>query len=165
MKHFFIFFFVIIGCYAKSQEVVYIDAMPTTDVEAIDTMSFADSLLQAAFIYKGVRYQYGGMSSNGMDCSGFICSVYRDLNKNVPHSSTSLSQIGEKIPADLLEPGDLLFFKGRSANSVGHVAMVSKIKDGLVYMIHASTSKGVIEEILQHNDYFMARWLFNKRVR
>lgn len=167
MKRIFTFFFIIIGFAAASQEAVYIDATESTYVNPNEDsdIRWADSLVKAAFIYEGVNYRYGGMGTEGMDCSGLICRVFSDLNVKVPHSSTSLSKIGKYIDADLLQRGDLLFFKGRSENSVGHVAMVSKVENGLIYMIHSSTSRGVIEEILQQSDYFMDRWLFNKRIQ
>jgi cell wall-associated NlpC family hydrolase len=166
MKHVFTIFFIIITFAATSQEVIYVDVAETSHTKLeVDSFSLADSLVYAAFNYEGVNYRYGGMGLDGMDCSGLICRTFSDLNIKVPHSSYSLSLLGEYIDADLLERGDLIFFKGRSANSVGHVAMVSKIENDLIYMIHSSTSRGVIEEVLQHNAYFMERWLFNRRIQ
>jgi cell wall-associated NlpC family hydrolase len=167
MKQVLSFFFIIISCTASSQEQVYIDTPQSTysnPVKDFIALSMADSIVKTAFQYEGVSYRYGGMSFAGMDCSGFICKVFSEFNIIVPHSSYALSKLGDYIGADFLEKGDLIFFKGSSANSVGHVAMVSKIVDGLIYIIHASTSRGVIEEVLQHSDYFMNRWLFNRRL-
>ena len=166
MKYVFTFFFIITGFAGLSQGVVYIDTTESTYLAPLEdsSSSIADDLVRTAFSFEGVNYKYGGMGRDGMDCSGLICRVFSDLNMKVPHSSASLSQLGEYVNADYLQRGDLLFFKGHSSNSVGHVAMVSKIVNGKIFMIHSSTSRGVIEEVLQDSEYFMKRWLFNKRI-
>lgn len=131
-----------------------------------DSLKFSklDSVIDMAMNYQGVRYRYGGMNFEGMDCSGLVCAAYEHVNIRLPHSSTTLSKMGEAIEADRLEKGDLIFFKGRNSSSVGHVAIVTRIVDGLIYIVHATSSRGVIEEVLQDNSYFMKRWLFNRRI-
>lgn len=153
--------------YSQDSLSISIDELSIEDSLSIPTsLKVQDSVLIQAFSFKGVPYKIGGMSQQGMDCSGLICKSFGALNLKLPHSSGELSKLGTYIEADSLQVGDLLFFKGRSinTNSVGHVAMVSKISDGLIYIIHATNSRGVIEEILQKNTYFMDRWLFNKRI-
>ncbi|MCB0509744.1 MAG: C40 family peptidase [Bacteroidetes bacterium] len=144
----------------NSEDSVKLINSPTLEFKA------QDSVLNQAFSYQGVPYKIGGMSQQGMDCSGLICKSFGALNLKLPHSSGELSKLGNYVEADSLQVGDLIFFKGRSMNtpSVGHVAMVSKLSNGFIYIIHATNSKGVIEEILQKNSYFMDRWLFNKRI-
>ena len=123
-----------------------------------------DSIVNKAQQFRGVKYKYGGTNYNGMDCSGLICTAFQSVNINLPRSSSAIAQKGEFIEADYLQVGDLMFFKGYSSNSIGHVAMVSKIIDGDVFIVHATTSRGVIEEKLANNDYFMKRWIYNKRI-
>lgn len=147
-----------------SQDSIYISNLDTTFFYSAIQLTKQDSIVDKALEYNGVRYAYGGMGRNGMDCSGLICLAFKNVNIEVPHGSSSLAQMGESIEADNLAKGDLIFFQGRSSNSIGHVAIVSKIVDGLIYIVHATSSRGVMEEILQYNDYFMKRWLFNKRL-
>ena len=63
------------------------------------------------------------------------------------------------IAPDAIRPGDLVFF-GSSPNSINHVGIAS----GRDRMVHASTSRGVVEESFRENDYFRKRYLFARRV-
>lgn len=128
------------------------------------TISRIDSVVSVALEFKGVPYRYGGNNMYGVDCSGLVCLAYESVNIDLPRSSSQLALQGQAIIADSLKQGDLIFFKGRSNNHVGHVALVSKIIDGALYIIHATSSGGVIEENLYENAYFMKRWLFNRRI-
>lgn len=130
----------------------------------IKSPSKIKTILETAKQYHGVKYKYAGSDYNGMDCSGFICTAFQSADIHLPRSSSAIALEGEYVEADYLQTGDLIFFKGRSASSIGHVAMVSKIEDGSIYIVHATTSRGVIEEKLENNTYFLNRWLFNKRI-
>lgn len=104
----------------------------------------AASLIALARRFMGRPYLWGGTSAHGVDCSGFMKTVFyrhgiilsRDANQQVLH--------GREIPfqgeVQLLEPGDLLFF-GRAATAdrgerVSHVGMY--IGDGR--FIHSAGS-------------------------
>ncbi|MCB9227172.1 MAG: C40 family peptidase [Chitinophagales bacterium] len=147
---------------ANSQQLDSIDYQHTN--ASILPDSTVKLILQTGNTYMNTPYKYAGTNKNGMDCSGFVCTAYKSANISLPHSSSEISKKGIYVTADNLQAGDLIFFKGRSNSTINHVAMVSKIKDGLIYIIHATTSKGVIEEVLQQSKYFNDRWLFNKRI-
>ena len=123
-----------------------------------------DSVINRALQFEGVNYRYGGMSENGVDCSGLVCIAYDHINIPLAHSSSIMDAMGMEVEADDLQIGDLIFFKGRTNNTVSHVAIVSKIVDGFIHIAHSTIRRGVIEEILQNNSYFMKRWLFNRRI-
>lgn len=149
----------------KAQESIYsFDGNTENHLYAVTFSNKVDSVLETAMKFNGVRYKYAGADYNGMDCSGLVCTAFQSANVKLPRSSSAIAQYGEYVEADSLQSGDLMFFKGRSSSSIGHVAIVSKIKDGSIYILHATTSKGVIEEKLENNAYFLNRWLFNKRV-
>jgi probable lipoprotein NlpC len=74
--------------------------------------------------YLGVPYRYGGADRNGLDCSGFVYASFKDaLSVAVPRSTTALHAWAEKIPSELLEPGDLLFFKTTNTGNISHVGI------------------------------------------
>jgi probable lipoprotein NlpC len=81
-----------------------------------------NKLLLAAESYRGIPYRYGGIDRNGLDCSGLIYASFKDsLAISVPRSASALYSWTEKINADALQPGDLVFFitQGRNISHVG----------------------------------------------
>jgi len=81
-------------------------------------------VINSAIKYKDTPYIYGGITSSGLDCSGLICLSFKDaLGINLPRSALGLYSWTEKIPLDKAQPGDLLFFKTDSTDSITHVAL------------------------------------------
>ena len=110
----------------------------------------------------GSKYRYGGASPRGFDCSGLTHYVFDKHNINLPRTSSEQYRIGKKISRLEARPGDLVFFidKGR----INHVAIVSQIKRGDLYMIHSTTSAGVIEENMNESSYWSRRYKAIRRV-
>jgi cell wall-associated NlpC family hydrolase len=124
-----------------------------------------DSMMSRAYECLGIRYQYGGNTTKGFDCSGFVNYVYSAFGISLPRSSHEIALLGEKVAFDDLQPGDLVFFKGSRTSStrVGHVGMVIEKTESGFKMIHASVAKGV--RIDNYSDpYYKARFLFGKRL-
>jgi hypothetical protein len=71
---------------------------------------------------------------------------------------------GKPVSAQQLQPGDLVFFKAstKSSGKITHVGIVTEVSKDNARFIHASTSKGVIE-----NDLLTGYWkpLLVKAVR
>jgi cell wall-associated NlpC family hydrolase len=88
----------------------------------------------------GTRYQYGGFTKAGIDCSGFVKTLFRDVyNIDLAHSSDGQYQQVQKTKSKNAQEGDLLFFRTRGRR-ISHVG-VYLWND---YFVHASTSKGVV---------------------
>jgi len=87
----------------------------------------------------GVPYMSGGSSKNGVDCSGFVSSVYMEKEGiYLPRTTTDEFKLGKSVDKTNLAIGDLVFFGERG--NVNHVG----IYVGKGNFIHASTSKGVM---------------------
>ncbi|MDY0054683.1 MAG: C40 family peptidase [Methyloversatilis sp.] len=71
----------------------------------------------------GIRYRFGGNTpQSGFDCSGFVRHVFSDaLGVLLPRTAVEMARVGETIPKDELQPGDLVFFNTlrRSFSHVG----------------------------------------------
>jgi len=88
----------------------------------------------------GSPYKYGGNSTSGTDCSGFVQHVYtHHYRKAIPRSSEQMMLQSKKIGKNALKEGDLLFFK-TGGNKTDHVGM--HLTE--TYFVHASTKRGVI---------------------
>lgn len=83
-------------------------AIPSTasaEQDRSDMLFYALSLI-------GTAYKYGGDSPlTGMDCSGFVNYVYRNVTGlELPRTTQDLSVTGEPINEKDLRLGDLVFF-------------------------------------------------------
>ena len=89
----------------------------------------------------GVPHVMGGMTMSGVDCSGFVYNVYKDVyGISLPRNSQDIEKVVDPInDRKKLEEGDLVFFNGRSGK-VNHVGIY--IKDDT--FVHTSTSRGVM---------------------
>lgn len=85
--------------------------------------------------FLGLPYTWGGRSSFGYDCSGFVQMLYNQIGIDLPRDSKDQVQDTrfQTIAIDSLHPGDLIFF-GKSAERIMHVGMY--IGDG--QFIHSS---------------------------
>lgn len=101
-------------------------------------------LINVAKTYQGIRYVWGGMSENGMDCSGFVKTAFNTFNINLPRTSKDMASVGEKVNKHDARPGDLIFFKNNGSRVINHVGIIIEVKDNneLVF-IHSASSKGV----------------------
>lgn len=117
-------------------------------------------LRQVLNSYLGTPYRYGGMSRDGVDCSGLVCLVFRELwNKELPRSATGMAAIGSEVRLNDARPGDLLFFRWRFAGGPDHVG----IYIGGGRFVHASTRLGVIESTLA-DEYYGSHFIAMRRV-
>lgn len=109
----------------------------------------SQSLLNEASQWLGTPYKYGGVTKDGVDCSGFVMQVYlSSLAIKLPRNSKEQSDYCTPTKKAELVPGDLLFFG--SGNSISHVGIFI----GDTRMIHASSSKGVIISDINEEYYF-----------
>lgn len=70
------------------------------------------ALLQQYQQWQGVPYQWGGLTSKGVDCSGFVHITYlQALGHNLPRSTRLQMQQGKMVGTKELKAGDLVFFK------------------------------------------------------
>lgn len=111
----------------------------------------ASSVVNQAKKWLGTRYRYGGTSRAGIDCSALIMNVYLDgCNIKLPRTAASQHQYSARVSRKDLRPGDLVFFTSRRKGSgVAHVGLYI----GNDRIIHASTSRGVIESRLSEKYY------------
>jgi gamma-D-glutamyl-L-lysine dipeptidyl-peptidase len=119
-----------VGCFARKE------------VKKTTKLFFAGTnIVQEARQFLGLKYLWGGTSSYGFDCSGFMFRLYQSQGILIPRDASEQAQEGIPVSKETLHPGDLLFFANNShPDKIHHVAMY--VGEGL--MIHSPNSKSAI---------------------
>jgi len=109
--------------------------------EAVSTGSTTGNAIAAyAQQFLGTRYAWGGTNLNsGVDCSGFVFAVYRDLGYRLNRVSRDQINNGVRVNRSELQPGDLVFFDTTNATNRGYISHVG-IYIGNGQFVHASSS-------------------------
>jgi cell wall-associated NlpC family hydrolase len=82
------------------------DAAPTGAVTGADVVADAKK-------YLGVPYVFGGTSASGLDCSGLVQRVFKDLGIDVPRLVSGQSTVGTEVPSlAQAQPGDIIVTNG-----------------------------------------------------
>lgn len=144
-------------------------ANPAEQLRALGvTPVVIDTLLLAARSYLGTPHRIGGADRSGIDCSGFTQAAFREVNVNLPRSSRDQALIGQPVGLQDVVVGDLVFFaNGSNPQVINHVAMViGRTGPDLrgIRFVHASSSRGVIEENLLATDYWVRSVRHARRV-
>ncbi|OBR63644.1 hydrolase [Paenibacillus oryzae] len=109
----------------------------------------------------GVKYQYGGSTTSGFDCSGFTGYVFAKMGLDLSRRSVDQASQGEKVAKADLKAGDLVFFdtSGKNNGNISHVG----IYVGNGKFAHASTRIGVTIDELD-SSYYKTRYVTARRV-
>lgn len=107
--------------------------------------------------WMGTPYVYGGVSKNGVDCSGFTQAVYRSINIEIPRRASRQAVAAEDVGRSNLKYGDLVFFN-TSGSGISHCGIYL----GNGEFVHASSSRGVVRDLLNH-PYYASRFVSGGR--
>lgn len=122
-----------------------------------------NAIVKEAKKYIGTKYKYGGIDKRGLDCSGLIYTVYKDLGKPMPRVSSEQAKKGKAVYIGELQTGDLIFFGAKKGSKkITHAGIVSYTDGKVVKVIHSSSSKGVIE--VDVANYWMDKYIKARRV-
>ncbi len=98
------------------------------------TRTLREQILSSSKKFINIPYLWGGRSSFGTDCSGFVQNIFKQVGVPLPRDAKQQAICGESI--SLFEealPGDILFF-GNKGEDISHTG----IYIGSNKIIHAS---------------------------
>ncbi len=83
-----------------------------------------EEMLAKSHQFLGLPYTWGGRSSFGYDCSGFIQMLFREMHIYLPRESKDqyIDERFEHTSYEALKPGDLIFW-GLSEDKIRHVGL------------------------------------------
>ncbi len=79
----------------------------------------AKNLMKFALHFLEAPYIWGGTTAWGLDCSGLVQRVYGAFGISLPRDTDQQEHCGQKVEYSDTKPGDLVFFPGHVALSLG----------------------------------------------
>lgn len=119
----------------------------------------AEDILQASKFH-GSDYRWGGITSGGMDCSGFVYTAFRLNGIYLKRDSYLQAEEGTDVPLAELKAGDLVFFKSAKASRITHVG----IYIGNGNFIHSSQGKKGVAVSSLSDEHFKNNFAGARRV-
>lgn len=128
------------------------------DLKIVETTNLPKErkeLIEYAQKLIGTPYVYGGTTTSGFDCSGFTSYVMHSKNIQLPRRSNDQYISAKKLKDKSVQPGDLVFFS--NGGDVSHVGIIYSVEKDAIFMIHSSTSQGVIVTDITNSSYWTKR--------
>jgi len=120
-----------------------------TEVEEVENLE----LFAAIDEWFGTRYQLGGSTKKGIDCSALTQILFQNVyGVELPRTAREQHKVARPVSRVELKEGDLLFFNTRGG--VSHVGIYLQNNK----FVHASTSGGVTITDL-FDEYWMKRFI------
>ncbi|WP_258541322.1 C40 family peptidase [Parvicella tangerina] len=114
----------------------------------LDSCSYLP-LYKSSYDWLGVPYHYAGTSKKGVDCSGFVKAVFKEVyNIQLKGSASHIYSNCTPIDQEDLQEGDLVFFKINKSR-ISHIGIY--LQNG--FFVHASVSRGVMVNNLSEKYY------------
>ncbi len=127
---------------------------------ASNELTVKDQLIMEIIKYIDTPYKYGGTTKDGIDCSSFTQTIFRNIFQlEIPRTARDQYTVGEKIPENNLAFGDLVFFNTSRRVKPGHVGVYI----GNNLFAHASRSLGVTVSSIT-SAYYAKRYMGARRL-
>jgi cell wall-associated NlpC family hydrolase len=94
------------------------------DLLALRPRGSPQDLVATARRFLGTPYLWGGMTAQGIDCSGLVSRIYHANGVDLPRDADQQFRDPDAVPVERadLRPGDILFF-GSDSRSITHVGL------------------------------------------
>ncbi|EMF47428.1 endopeptidase, cell wall lytic activity [Planococcus halocryophilus Or1] len=115
--------------------------LTSTTVKKASVSTSSSAVVSEALALKGIPYKFGGTTTAGFDCSGFIQYAFKQAGKSV--SRSTLTQYAESYTVSTPQPGDLVFFANTYRAGISHVG----IYIGNNQFVHSGGAKAEVKSM------------------
>jgi cell wall-associated NlpC family hydrolase len=158
-------FLLLAGCLLLGAAAARAQTLATVGGTGASGLPVPESIIKAAKSYLGVPYVHGGETRSGLDCSGLVYRVFRDiLGMDLPRGVDALYRAGTAAGSPL-HLGDLVFFDTDEKAAIANPTHVGVYAGGgrFVHAASEGARTGVTVSSLS-TPYFRARFLGARRV-
>ena len=119
----------------KKDSIIYPESVLSIESRNDDSQdNIRERIVKSALKWINVPYLWGGRSSCGADCSGFVQNIFKQVGIKLPRDAYQQSEIGENINFHTeAQAGDLAFFD----DDEGHIKHVGILINSST-IIHSS---------------------------
>lgn len=103
----------------------------------------------------GDTYKYAGNGPERWDCSGLTNHSYSKAGIQIERSANGISKMAKGIELKNAQKGDLIFYK--KDGRVFHVSIITENSKDQLWVVHSTTSRGVIEEDVLQSPYWQKK--------
>jgi len=130
----------------------------TTAAATVADNATANALVEFAKTLKGCPYVFGGTTTAGFDCSGFVQYVYKQYGYSLNRTANDQMKNGVSVTVPELQPGDIVFFgyNGYSNHSGIYI--------GNNQFIHAANSNSGVVITSLYVDYYCSSYMGARRI-
>ncbi|WP_172371507.1 LysM peptidoglycan-binding domain-containing protein [Sporosarcina jiandibaonis] len=129
-------------------------AVPSASASGIGAYA---NLIATAQTLKGIPYVWGGQTTSGFDCSGFIHYVHNKAGISMTRTN-STGYFNRSFYVETPQPGDLVFFKNTYRAGISHLGVYL----GNGNFIHAGSSGVAINNV--NDSYWKTKFDSYKRL-
>jgi cell wall-associated NlpC family hydrolase len=115
----------------------------TEPLAAARRKASGEAIAEAALMFLGTSYEWGGLTSEGIDCSGLVQAVHRRFGLLLPRNADQQEEAGREVSLRSAQPGDLLCYGDHIAVALegGEIVHSSKEAGAVVREKHPSDLK------------------------
>ena len=114
---------------------------PPSSQAAVAEMTLRTEIMEEAKKYIGIPYLYGGTTTKGFDCSGYLQYVFAKKGITIPRTTGLIAKAGNAVSYAEAKPGDIIILDLNNAvpTTPSHAGIY--LGDGK--LIHAGFSTGI----------------------
>ncbi|HEY0389369.1 MAG TPA: C40 family peptidase [Gaiellales bacterium] len=82
----------------------------TEPLAAARRKASGEAIAEAALMFLGAPYEWGGVTVEGIDCSGLVQAIHRRFGLLLPRNANQQQEAGREVSLRSAQPGDLLCY-------------------------------------------------------